>query len=156
MADKDLHFTRRSLLDMGLRSLAVAGIAPTASVAAEENPALKDLSEATADSFAPLVGKTILFLKPVEHRQTTSTVALKLTEVSRHEHIAAAEARMASAPGKRSRSSFSLVFELEGREPLGSGLHAFAEGEFKGSLLFLSALGPGGKNKTLRYEAVFG
>jgi hypothetical protein len=155
MADKG-RLSRRSLLEMSWRSLVVAGVAQAGRVFAFAKPAKRGLENATTESFSPHVGETLAFLKPASDRgMIRSTVELKLTEVTRHENIARIEARNPAIRGKRQREPFSLLFELQGREPLGPGLHEFARGEFQDCPVFLSPV-LDAKKGPMRYEAVFG
>lgn len=156
MADKE-RLSRRSLLEMSWRSLVVAGVAQAGRVFALAKPARRGLENATAASFSPHVGETFAFLKPASDRgMIRSTVELKLASVTRHENIARIEARNPAIHGKRKREPFSLLFELQGREPLGSGLHEFAQGEFQDCPVFLSPVQGPKHNGPIRYEAVFG
>jgi len=157
MADTRSCLSRRSLLGMSWRGLVAAGLIHANRLSALAMPARRGLETAAAEWFTPSIGKTFEFLKPAgEGGLFAPTVALKLTAVTRHENIAQIEARMASLRGKRKRESFSLLFELQGREPLGPGLHEFAQGEFRRCALFLSRVGSSGDSLPIRYEAVFG
>lgn len=155
MANEASRLSRRSLLNMSWQSLIVAGMARASRCFAFAKPATRGLESATADSFVPCVGKTFAFLKPAEQRGiVAASVELKLKSVSRHDNISRIEAAIPATHGKRTRESFSLLFE--GHEPLGPGLHEFAHGEFKGSPVFLSQV-QGAKTKgSMLYEAVFG
>jgi hypothetical protein len=155
--DKRSDLTRRSLLDIGWRSLVVAGVARANRLIALAAPARHGLENATAESFAPHVGETFGFLKSARDRGVLSpAVELRLTAVSHHDNIARIEARMPAIRGQRKRDSFSLLFELPGREPLGPGLHEFAHGEFKGCPILLSQVQSVKNQGPIRYEAVFG
>jgi len=157
MADTRSRLSRRSLLGMSWRGVVAAGVMQADRLTAWAMPMRRGLESATAESFQPGVGKTFEFLKPAGERGLfASTVSLKLMAVTRHEHLARIEARSPALRGKRKRESFSLLFELQGREPLGPGLHEFARGEFRGCPLFLSRVESSGNNLPIRYEAVFG
>ena len=157
MADTRSCLSRRSLLGMSWRGVVAAGVMKADRLAAFAMPMRRGLEGATAESFQPGVGKTFEFLKPAGERSLfTPTVRLKLTAVTRHENIARIEARRPALRGKRKRESISLLFELQGREPLGPSLHEFARGEFRGCPLFLSRVEGSDNHHPLRYEAVFG
>lgn len=157
MADTRSSLSRRSLLGMSWRGLVAATVMHADRLAAFARPAKRGLETATAESFYPSIGEAIEFLKPAGQRGLFSrTVFLKLTAVTQHKNIAGIEARMPALRGKRKRESFSLLFELQRREPLGPGLHEFAGGEFRHSSVFLSRVGRRENNLPICYEAVFG
>jgi len=157
MADTQSCLSRRSLLGMSWRSLVAAGVLRADQLAAFAKPATQGLEKATAESFDPSIGKTFEFLKPAAERGLLApTVSLKLEAVTRHENIARMEAQKPSLRGKRKRESFSLLFEMQGREPLGPGLHEFAQGEFRGCPVLLTRVNSVGSNLPMHYEAVFG
>jgi hypothetical protein len=157
MADTGTRLSRRSLLNIGWRSLVIAGVAPADQLAAFAKPLGRGLENATAESFAPHVGETFEFAEPAGERGLfAATIPLKLKAVTRHDNVARIEARMPSLRGARKRESFSLLFELQGGRELGPSLHEFAHGEFKGSPLFLSRVLAAKKARTILYEAVFG
>ena len=157
MSDTGSSLSRRSLLGLSWRGLVAAGVMHAARLGTFAMPARRGLETATPESFDSSIGKTFEFLKPADEGGLFSpTVALKLTAVTRHENIARAEARNPSLRGKRKRQSFSLLLELQGREPLGPGLHEFARGEFRRCPIFLSRVGGSDNHLPIRYEAVFG
>ena len=157
MAERRSRLSRRSLLGMGWWGFVAAGVAPTGRLFAIAKPSGRGLERATAESFEPQIGQTFEFLKPEAERGLfASTVSLKLEEVTRHTEIARLEERRPALRGKRKRQSFSLVFLLQGSNPLGQGLHVFSRGTFCGCPLFLSRVQSSDNKLPLRYEAVFG
>jgi hypothetical protein len=157
MANTLSRLSRRSLLGLSWRSLVAAGVMRADRLVAFAKPPRRGLETATAESFDPGIGKTFEFLKPAAERGLLApTVALELKAVARHENIARIEARTPSLSRKRKRQSFSLLFEMQRGEPLGPGLHEFAQGEFRGCPVLLTRVLGTGSNLPLRYEAVFG
>jgi uncharacterized protein DUF6916 len=157
MANTRSCMSRRSLLGLSWRSLVAAGVMRADRLVAFANPPRRGLETATAESFDPCIGKTFEFLKPAAERGLLApTVAMELKAVARHENIARIEARTPSLRGKRKRDSFSLLFEMQGAEPLGPGLHEFAQGEFRGCPVLLTRVGSAASKLPARYEAVFG
>ena len=134
----------------------MAAVAKTSGWTAFAEPRRTGLENATAESFEPHVGEVFEFLKPAGERGVSPTVALTLKRVSRHDNIARIEARMPGTRGKRSRESFSLLFELPAGEPLSEGLHEFARGPFKNCPILLSQVQSVKSRRPLLYEAVFG
>jgi len=143
---------------MSWQSLLVAGVAGTKPLTAlVRRVGRGGLESATADSFSPLVGRTLSFREsPSEGSILPSTVAMKLVSVTRHEHISRLERQIPELRGKRKRESFSLLFELSGSKPLGTGLHEFTRGEFKGCPVLLSRVASASKTGLFHYEAIFG
>jgi hypothetical protein len=156
MADKDSYITRRSVLAMSWRSLLAAAVAKTSAWTAFAEPGRGGLDNATAESFEPHIGELFEFLKPAGERGVFPTVALTLKRVSHHDNIARIEARIPGTRGKRTRQSFSLLFELPAGEPLSEGLHEFARGPFKNCPILLSHVQSAKNHRPLVYEAVFG
>ncbi len=157
MANHQSRLTRRSVLAMSWQTLVAVGVARAGGLFAFVNPAKRGLENATVESFAPHIGTTFRFLKPsAEGGFLSSTVELSLASVTRHEKITRLEACTPATYGKRKREPFSLLFELRRQEPLGAGLHEFAQGEFKGCPVFLSRVLSAGNHAPIRYEAVFG
>jgi hypothetical protein len=157
MAENGTRVTRRSLLHMSWVAAAIAAVAsPFRHLPAWLRPKLR-LQDLTAESFRPYEGRDLVFARPVADRSIFSpSVRLRLVKVAAHEHIARIESQDPAKYGKRSRESFSLLFELKGGEPLGEGLHRLVHGDFDGCQLFLSQISKPRPDGTLLYEAVFG
>lgn len=121
-------------------------------------PPKSPLAELTAESFQPYEGQELVFARPAAGGAIlTRSVRLKLTEVAVHEHIARIEGQdPARYKSKRTRSSFSLFFELRDQEPLAEGLHRLIHEDFAGCQLYLSQVSRPRPDGTLLYEAVFG
>lgn len=158
MAEHGTMVTRRSLLQMSWCAAALAGVAGAGRYLNIWKRPKQRLKELTAESFRPYEGQQFVFSRPREGRSILSqSVGMKLTGVSVHERVAQMEAKNpARYAGKRSRKSFSLVFELKDGAPLGNGLHRLNHGDFDGCELFLSQISRPRPDGTLQYEAVFG
>lgn len=157
MAEKGMSVTRRSLLQASWRAVAFAGVASACrSVAIWKRPK-QGLRNVTVEAFQPYEGQLFLFARPRAGSAVFSkAVELKLAKVAPHEHITRIESRDAAIRGKRSRESFSLLFELKRGEPLGEGLHRLVHRDFEGCEVFLSQISRPKPDGTLLYEAVFG
>jgi hypothetical protein len=157
MAEKGMGVTRRSLLQMSWRAAAFAGAASAwRSFGIWKRPKAS-LRNVTAESFEPYEGQQFLFARPPAAPAVFSkTVELKLAKVSPHEHITRIESRDAATRGKRTRESFSLLFEMKGGEPLGEGLHRLVHRDFEECEILLSQVSRPRPDGTLLYEAVFG
>jgi len=157
MAENGTRVTRRSLLQMSWRTAAIAGVTGVCKYLTVWKSSKQRLQDVTADSFRPYEGRELVFARPVADRRVFSrSVELKLAKVTAHERIARIESRNPAKYGKRSRESFSLLFELKDAEPLGEGLHRLVHGDFEGCQLFLSQVSKPRPDGTLLYEAVFG
>jgi hypothetical protein len=145
------------VLQTGWRAAALAGVAGACRSIAVWKRSKGRLQSVTAESFKPYEGQDFLFARPRAGAALFSrTVELKLAKVTPHEHISRLESREAATRGKRTRESFSLLFELKGGEPLGEGLHRLVHREFEGCEIFLSRVSRPRPDGTLLYEAVFG
>jgi hypothetical protein len=137
--------------------LAALGTTPVAHLLNFPGRSAHGLREATADTFEPYVGQTFDFREPSPDRGFFPIcVRLKLAKVTRHENITRIEARDRAKYGKRSRESFSLLFELRGRKSLASSLVEIAHEDFRGALIFLSPVLAPAPDGTKFYEATFG
>lgn len=157
MAEKNTSVTRRSLLQTSWRAAAFAGMAGACRWMTVWKGAKQGLSEMTANSFQPYEGQQFLFARPrLGAAETSRSVELKLAKVTPHEHITRIESCDPATRGKRTRESFSLLFELKGGEPLGQGLHRLVHHDFSDCELFLSQVSGPRADGSLLYEAVFG
>jgi hypothetical protein len=157
MTEQTMVVTRRSVLQTGWRAAALAGVAGACRSVAAWKRSKGRLQSVTVESFKPYEGQGFLFARPrVAAALFSRTVELKLAKVTPHEHISRLESRDPAARGKRSRESFSLLFELKGGEPLGEGLHRLVHRDFEGCEIFLSQVSRPRPDGTLLYEAVFG
>jgi len=156
MADQTKHLTRRSVLHLSWCGLATAGAASSIlSKVAKLNR--KHVGNVTEEDFLPYVGKKLTFRGlPSGLDLAPAGATLILARVTSHGSIRKVEARNPAKYGKRKRESFSLLFELQDGEPLGSGLHQLAHPDFEGFHLFLSPISQPKSNRSMLYEAVFG
>lgn len=157
MAENRRIVTRRSLLGIGWRAAALASVAGACRHLAVWKGAKQSLQDVTAESFKPYEGHDLVFSRPIAGRGLVSkSVELKLAKVTVHERIAEIESRNPALKGKRTRTPFSLAFELKGGEPLSEGLHRLIHKDFDGCQIFLSRVSAPRADGTLLYEAVFG
>jgi hypothetical protein len=158
MAEQRKSVTRRSLLQVSGCAAALAAVGGAGQCLEIWKGAQQRLEGLTAECFLPYEGQRFIFSRP---RQTGSILSqgasMELISVSPHDRVAEIEAKNPSRyAGKRTRKSFSLLFELRNQAPLTDGLHRLNHGDFAGHELYLSQVGRPGDDGALRYEAVFG
>lgn len=157
MAQNRITVTRRSLLQTSCRAAALASVTAALPQITLWKGAKYNMGDLTADSFRPYQGSDLIFSRPVTGVDVQSgTVILALAQVIVHERIIQLESQHPTRYAKRLREPFSLVFELNGREPLGEGLHRLKHEDFSGCDLLLTQVSRPRADEKLLYEAVFG
>lgn len=155
MARKCRRVTRRSLLQIGGRSLFAASLAALWRPFAFANSTAR-VKDLTADTFEPYLGRFIEFRAQSSASGVgTRTVALKLAKIDRHNQLSLLESRIPAIRNKRARAPFSLLFESRGNL-LSEGLHTITHRDFAPCELLLSPVCRPKADGAIYYEAVFG
>jgi hypothetical protein len=157
MAHKGTQVTRRSMLQMGGSTLAVAGVAAISGHWQIPKLNLFRVQDVDSETFLAYIGKTLRFVPAKEeHSFSPEPVNLKLTAVTRHEDISRHESQKPGMYGRRQRQSFSLFFQQEGGKPLAAGIHRLVHANFENFQIFVSPVGMPGSDGRRHLEAVFG
>jgi len=155
MAEQGTQVTRRTLLQNGWRTAAVAGVAAICRPLGLASLTRIRLEDATAETFAPYLNRRIEFKTPATVSAGGAQVALKLVEIDRHERIARIDSANPAVRGKRERASFSLLFESAGRD-LPAGLNRISHRDFAETDVLLTRVSRPKHDGTIYYEAIFG